>query len=365
MRKLVTIRKITELVSIEGADNICLAVIDEGWQVVIKKEEFRVNDFCLFYEIDSFLPIKPQYSFLKVSKFNNKEGYRIKSLKLKGALSQGLALPLSMFDEFKNYDSLDIETAYYEKTDFSKKLCVIKYDNQQIAGSGGLKAGNQEGKFPNFIPKNDQERIQNLTSWFSTKTYDLFEETLKLDGSSMTCYKIKHNLTFFDKVKKFFGLSVKDYKFGVCSRNLELRRPKDSADKQSDFWSTAIKLEIESKIPTGFAIQGELIGPKIQANHEKVQELQYYVFDVYDIHKGQYLLPNDRHKFCFENDIRHVPVLGVTSPLKMNLQELLKHVEGQSINPGTISEGRVYKSTTQAGVSFKVISNKYLLRSEV
>ena len=365
MRKLVTIRKVTGLIPIEGADNIQIGVIDSGWQVIVKKGEFKVGDFCLFYEIDSFLPMEPQYSFMKPTTYNGKEGYRLRSLKLRGALSQGLALPLSMFNEFKDYDSLDIETAYYEKTDFSEKLGVIKYDNQQIAGSGGgLKAGNQEGKFPSFIPKTDQERIQNLTSWFSTKTDDLFEETLKLDGSSMTCYKIKHNLTFFDKVKKFFGLSVKDYKFGVCSRNLELRRPKDSADKQSDFWSTAIKLEIESKIPAGFAIQGELIGPKIQANHEKVQELQYYVFDVYDIYKGQYLLPSDRHKFCFENDIRHVPVLGVTSPLKMNLQELLKHVEGQSINPGTISEGRVYKSTTQAGVSFKVISNKYLLRSE-
>ena len=362
MRKLVTIRKVSDLIPIEGADNIQLAIID-GWQVIVKKEEFKKNDLCLFFEIDSFIPIEDtRFNFLKPSTFNGKEGYRLKTLKLRGALSQGLALPLSMFPEITEYIKLNFNN---QSDDFSDSLGVIKYDNQQIAGSGGgLKAGNQEGKFPSFIPKTDQERIQNLTSWFNTKTDDLFEETLKLDGSSMTCYKIKRTLTFFDKVKKFFGLSVKDYKFGVCSRNLELRRPKDSADKQSDFWSTAIKLEIESKIPAGFAIQGELIGPKIQANHEKVQELQYYVFDVYDIYKRQYLLPSDRHKFCFENDIRHVPVLGVTSPLKMNLQELLKHVEGQSINPGTISEGRVYKSTTQAGVSFKVISNKYLLKSE-
>lgn len=358
MRKLVTIRQITDLLPIEGADNIQIAVIDRGWQVIIKNGELKLNGLCLFFEIDSFIPIEDtRFNFLKSSTFNGKEGYRLKTLKLRGALSQGLALPLKLFPE--------LDLVNHEDKDYAEQLGVIKYDNQQIAGSGGgLKAGKSEGKFPSFIPKTDQERIQNLTSWFSTKTDEEFEETLKLDGSSMTCYKLKKDLTLFDRVKRFFGLEVKDYYFGVCSRNLEIKRPQGSEDVKSNFWTTAIKYEIEDSIPAGYAIQGELIGPKIQANHEKVQELHYYVFDVFDITAGRYLLPNERYQFCFEHNIKHVPVLGVIKPFKMNLQELLKHVEGQSINPGTISEGRVYKSTTQAGVSFKVISNKYLLKSE-
>lgn len=356
MRKLVTIRQVSDLIPIEGADNIQIAVVG-GWQVIIKKEELQKNDMCLFFEIDSFIPVEDaRFSFLKPSTFNGKEGYRLKSIKLRGALSQGLALPLSLFPE--------LDLVNHEDKDYAEQLGVIKYDNQQIAGSGGgLKAGKAKGSFPSFIPKTDQERVQNLTSWFSTKTEEEFEETLKLDGSSMTCYKLKKDLTFFDKVKRFFGLEVKDYYFGVCSRNLELKRP-STEDVKSDFWSTAIKYNIESKLPAGYAVQGELIGPKIQTNHEKVQELHYYVFDVFDINAGSYLLPNERHQFCFEHNINHVPVLGNIKPFKMNLQELLKHVEGQSINPGTISEGRVYKSTTQAGVSFKCISNKYLLKSE-
>lgn len=358
MRKLVTIRQVSDLLPIEGADNICLAVVG-GWQVIIKKEELQKNDLCLFFEIDSFIPIEDtRFNFLKPSTFNGKEGYRLKSLKLRGALSQGLALPLKLFPE--------LDLVNHEDKDYAEQLGVIKYDNQQIAGSGGgLKAGKSEGKFPSFIPKTDQERIQNLTSWFTTKVDEAYEETLKLDGSSMTCYKLNKGLTFFDKIKRFFGIQVKDYYFGVCSRNLEIKRPKESEDVRSDFWSTAIKYNIEDKLPAGYAIQGELIGPKIQANHEKVQELQYYVFDVYDISKQQYLLPNERHKFCFENNIRHVPVLGVVKPFTMTLQELLKHVEGQSINPGTISEGRVYKNTQNPNESFKCISNKYLIRSEV
>lgn len=360
MRKLVTIRQVSDLIPIEGADNIQIAVIDKGWQVIIKKEELQKNDMCLFFEIDSFIPIEDtRFSFLKPSTFNGKEGYRLKSIKLRGALSQGLALPLSLFPE--------LDLVNHEDKDYAEQLGVIKYDNQQIAGSGGgLKAGKAEGKFPSFIPKTDQERVQNLTSWFSTKTEEEFEETLKLDGSSMTCYKLKPKLTWFDKIKKFFGLEVKDYYFGVCSRNLELKRPKDLNDRQSDFWATAIKLNLEAKLPVGFAVQGELIGPKIQSNHEKVQELDYFVFDVYDINSARYLLPAERCEFVEKYGIKHVPIISKKAkPLKMPLQELLKHVEGQSINPGTISEGRVYKSTTQVGVSFKCISNKYLLRSEI
>lgn len=364
VRKLVTIRKVSGLLPIIGSDNICLAIID-GWQVIVKKEEFKVDDFCLFYEIDSFLPMEPQYSFMKASNYNGKDGYRLKTMKLRGALSQGLALPLSMFDEFKNYDSLDLEEAYYEKYDFSEKLGVIKYDNQQIAGSGGgLKSGNAEGVFPSFIPKTDQERVQNLTSYFITMKDEEFEETLKLDGSSMTCYKIEKPLTFFDKIKRFFGVKVKNYHFGVCSRNLELRRPKDNNDKQSDFWATAIKLELEDKLPNGFAIQGELIGPKIQANHEKVQELDYFVFDVFSITTSSYLTPEERWEFVEKYGIKHVPIMNkAKQPFKMLLQELLAHVDGLSINPGTISEGRVYKHLTK-DISFKVINNKYLLKSE-
>lgn len=364
MRKLVTIRKISDFVPIEGADNIQLAVID-GWQVIVKKEEFNVDDFCLFYEIDAFLPMEPQYSFMKPTTYNGKEGYRLKTMKLRGALSQGLALPLRMFDEFKNYDSLDLEQAYYEKYDFSEKLGVIKYDNQQIAGTGGgLKSGNAEGRFPSFIPKTDQERVQNLTSYFITMKDEEFEETLKLDGSSMTCYKIEKPLTVFDKIKKFFGCEIKNYHFGVCSRNLEIKRPNDKSDARSDFWTTAIKLDLESKVPVGFAIQGELIGPKIQANHEKVQELDYFVFDVFSITTGSYLTPAERWEFVEKYGIKHVPIINkAKQPFKMTLQELLAHVEGQSINPGTTSEGRVYKHLTK-DISFKAISNKYLLKSE-
>ena len=364
-RKLVTVRKISALTDIPGADLISLSTID-GWQVIVKKTEFTIGDACLFFEIDSFLPLEPRYEFLKkTTKFDGKEGYRLKSMKMRSCLSQGLALPLSMFPEI---------TDPKEDFDYSEKLGVIKYDNESQAyvGKPGMKKDKVRGNFPSYIPKTNQERIQNLTTYFSTLVDEEFEETLKLDGSSLTCYKIIHTPTLWERVKSIFGIKHKAYHFGVCSRNLELtptannrlvfdNQGKESIYDQSDFWTAAYKYKLEDKLPTGYAVQGELIGPKIQDNHEKVIELQYYVFDVFNIKTGLYLLPQERREFCALHDIPHVPVVNTSfKPLQLGLDNLLKHVEGESMNPGTVSEGRVYKHVTKP-TTFKAISNKYLL----
>ena len=366
MRKLVTIRKITNIVPIENCDNIALAIVD-GWTVIIKKSEFSIGDSCVFFEIDSFLPLEPRYEFLKkTTKFDGKEGYRIKTMKMKGVLSQGLALPLSMFPEVSTNDD-----------DVTNRLNVIKFDLEQFYGANT--AGPRErkyGSFPTFIPKTDQPRIQNMTHMFLTHKATTFEETLKLDGSSMTCYKIPNKPTLFQRVLSFFGKQLPTHKFGVCSRNVDLKPSdnkvqvfdnfgKKSVYAQSDFWTTAIKMDIENKLPIGYAIQGELIGPSIQANHEKVSSLDYFVFDVYDINKKQYLTPEARREFCKQYNIQHVPVTNESAtPLQMTLEELLAHVDTESMNPGTVSEGRVYKSNSYPTMSFKVINNKYLLKHE-
>lgn len=359
MRKLVTLRKISKIIDIAGSDFIALAVVD-GWQVIVKKTEFREGDDCLFFEIDSFIPATDErFKFLdKTTKYLGKDGYRLKTMKLRGALSQGLALPLSLFPEIIDR-SLE---------DYSEQLGIIKYDVANQVGSGNVRVGNAEGQFPSFIPKTDQERIQNVVSYFSTMAEDEFEATLKLDGSSMTCYKVEQNSIGRGIIRfmaKLVGLDLSPkYHFGVCSRNLELKRVKSKEDRQSDFWTAAKYYEIEKKLPLGYAVQGELIGPKIGGNNESVDELKYYIFDVYDINAGKYLLPNDRRHFCNAFGLPHVPVVkAVCQPLLLSLSELLLSVEGESMNKGTVSEGQVFKHTTK-DVSFKVISNKYLLKKE-
>ena len=371
-RKLATIQRVQALHEIKGADFIEICQIN-GWQCITKKGEVEVDDLVIYFEIDSFLPDNDYFSFLpKKTTYDSKQGYRLRTIKLKKAISQGLVLPIS---HFKNH--LSLLTNMKEGDDVTEILGIVKYDNEQqeYSQKPGLKAGKARGNFPSFIPKTDQPRIQNLVTYFSSMPDEEFEETLKLDGSSMTCYKIAYIPTRWEKFKSFFGYKYQDNHFGVCSRNLELKRTANASQTfdnqgkisiydQSDFWSTAIKYNIESKLPTGYAIQGELIGPKIQANHEKVTELQYYVFDVFNIKTGEYLLPQERREFCALHNIPHVPVVSTSfKPLQLGLENLLKHVEGQSMNPGTVSEGRVYKHNTKP-ISFKVISNLYLLKSE-
>lgn len=357
-RKLVSIRQIKEIHPIEGADLIELAIID-GWQLVVKKGEFMPNGICVYFEIDSFLPKEDlRFSFLEKSlrTYEGKEGYRIKTMKLRGQISQGLALPIASFPEIYNLPLGE---------DVTEKLKVIKYDVAVLDKSGNVFVGNAGGKFPSFIPKTDEERIQNLTRYFKMLKGEEFEETLKLDGSSCTMYKILTKLTLWDKIKQFFGFNPNNYHFGVCSRNLDLKRP--SENNKSDFWDVAIKLGIENKLPFGFAIQGELVGPKIQRNHEKLSENDFYCFNVYDIENKRYLNPIERQSFLETFGIKSVPV--VNKAVKIfeeckDVNELLLRVKGQSMNKGTISEGRVYKCLRDPNITFKCINNDYLIKCE-
>lgn len=372
MRKLASIRRVTQLLPIPNADRIEIAQID-GWQCIVKKGELTPNSLCVYFEIDSFLPKEDRYSFMpKLQTYAGKEGYRVKTMKMRKALSQGLALPLTSFQ---------LSTAN-EGDDVTELLNIIKYDTELLTVKNGSSSNvRTSGSFPSFIPKTDQERIQNLTSYFTIHTDTEFEETLKLDGSSMTCYKILAEPTLWNRLKRHFGLkhTVPNH-FGVCSRNIEIKSNANytatfdnngtkSEYKQSNFWEAAIKYRIDQHLPVGYAVQGELIAPNIQNNHEKVQAIEYYIFNVYDIQKQTYLSPLDKQAFVAQYlpEAKMVPVINANIKIfqeSPTLEELLLRVEGESLNTGTVSEGRVYVSTDNPTVHFKCISNKYLLKEK-
>lgn len=363
LRKLATVRKISKLYPIPKRDRIDLAAID-GWNVIVKKDEFQANDLCVYFEIDSFLPDDPKYSFLGTPKLlDGSSGHRIKTMKLSGAVSQGLALPLHMFD----ISTSEAEEHFENGDDISSQLNVRKYerpDKQQLDNQSGSA---KPSKFPSFLRKTDQERIQNLTNYFERYKDMEFEETKKLDGSSCTMYKTKHVPRWWEKALDWLGIKeVKQYDFGVCSRNLDLKQS-GLTDKKSDFWKAAIKYKVEEQLPVGFAIQGELIGPSIQNNHEKVKELEFHIFNIWDIERQCYLTPIERHAVLECYNASHVPIVNKAIKIFQectDVKALLARVEDVSMNPGTVSEGRVYKSLTNPNITFKVISNKYLIKSE-
>ncbi len=348
-RKLATIRKIAEIKPIEGADRIVAYRVD-GWWVVDSIGKYNVDDLVTYLEVDSFVPTtiapfltKPGH-FPKT--FEGIEGERLKTIRLKGQLSQGLLLPIS--EDTRKGAGILLD----EGLDVTDHLGILKYEKPLPAQLAGMAKGN----FPSFIPKTDQERIQNCTRAFEKWKTDSTEWEIseKCDGSSMTVY-INHNELDEEGAPKH----------GVCSRNLDLK-----FDENNSFWQAEQKYNLINKIKdTGrsLAIQGELVGEGIQGNSYKLTGREFYCFDIYDIDKREYLLPMERIGLCEQLKIQHVPIVDLNAKIALHetVADLLKEAEGKSdIGAKPEREGWVFKSMTEPDVSFKVVSNRWLMKYE-
>lgn len=338
-RKLATIRIISDIQPIEGADAIELAIVD-GWKVVVARSvDHKVGDYVVYCEIDSFLPIKDEFEFLRKTSYkklkDGSEGFRLKTIKLRGQVSQGLILPMSVFADFG--------WTAYEGLDVSERLGITKYEPPMPAEL----QGKVKGLFPSFIPKTDEERVQNLTKEYEMMKYQSkhqFYVTEKLDGSSATFY-------------------FKDGEFGVCSRNLELIETEGNT-----FWKVARELDLENKLKENgknLMLQGELIGESIQGNPYKIKGQTIRFFNIYDIDSQSYyglpmFLATMEHTLKLET----VPILHMYFKLPDTIDEIIKYADAKSkLNPNFDREGIVVR-TMDRTISFKVISNKFLLNEK-
>lgn len=341
MRKLASVRKIDAINPIDGADAIECAVVG-GWRVVIKKGDFAVGDLAVYCEIDSWIPTELA-PFLSKGKepreFEGVKGERLRTVKLRGQLSQGLLLPFTAELAIKIGAGSGAKFEDYEGVDVTELLGIQKWERPIPAQL----AGQVQGGFPTAVPKTDQERAQNLVKQIAAAAErgTKFELTEKLEGSSMTCYLI-------------------DGSFGVCSRNLDLKR-----DENNTFWAVAIRDDIEEKmrnIGFNFAIQGELIGPGIQGNIYNLSNPEFHVFDVYDVDSGEYMIPEKRRVLIESLELKHVPVISEDEDLGVgSVDDILQWAEGKSrLNEKQEREGIVFKEVNN-GMTFKAISNKYLI----
>ena len=345
MRKLATIRKIDALNPIDGADAIECATVG-GWKVVVKKGEYTVGDLAVYCEIDSWIPTELA-AFLSKGKepreFEGIKGERLRTVKLRGQLSQGLLLPLA-----EVIANAGCWSPLEEGDDVSEWLNIKKWEMPMNAQLAGMARGN----FPSLIPKTDQERAQNLVQEIvgAIEAGMKFEITEKLEGSSMTCYLI-------------------DGEFGVCSRNLDLKETEENT-----FWQVARHNKIEENLRAldmdNVAIQGELIGPGIQGNIYKLSKPEFRVFDMYNITLGTFVTPKARCRYVEQLGLLHVPVLASAAELNdildaPEISQLLKYAEGKSVMGmiGCEREGIVFKEVN-GGMTFKAISNRYLLNEK-
>jgi RNA ligase (TIGR02306 family) len=335
MRALATIRAAGENFAIEGADLIQATRVD-GWVCVTKKGEFNLGDNGVYFEIDSFLPgTDNRYSFLEKNfiTWNSKLGARLRTMKLRGQISQGLFLPMSSFPELSNANVGD---------DVTEVLGIEKWEPPiptQLAGE-------VTGKMRSVIPVTDEERIQNLVCEIATKIAGkTFEKTIKLDGTSMTVFN-------------------QNGESGVAGRNWEMRE-----SEANTLWRVARKNKlIESLVALGknIALRGELIGEGIQENNEKITGNEFYLFNIWDIDEGKYLSPEARDVLVTKlidlgANIKQVPDEGfITFSENVTIDDILALADGKSLFAKN-REGIVFKRI-DGKFSFKAISNWYLLK---
>ena len=348
-RKMATVRRIAEVKLIEGADKICVYRVD-GWWVVDAIDKYKLDDLVVYAEPDSWVPhtiapfLTKEGQFPKV--YNNVEGQRLRTVKLRGQISQGLLLPLEVaMEKFVNSDEDDGEELcerFYEGADVTELLGIQKWEPP-----AEFRAANAKGSFPHFIPKTDCERVQNLSHQVQQWVEDevVFQKSEKLDGSSMTVF-------------------YKDGEVGCCSRNLELKD-----DGTSTFWETAKSEKLVEKLISlgkNIALQGELLGGQIQGNSYKITGFKFFLYDIYDIDKQEYLRPEVVEQFAAMHGISHVPIIGyVTLPKEDTIQALLLDADGKSaVGCNPKREGFVYKSTKDTSISVKCISNSWLLSND-
>ncbi len=384
-RKLATIRVIDDLQPIEGADLIEKAVVG-GWNVVVKRGELKVGDLCVYCEIDSFLGDgNPAWQFLvdkQPKMFNGKKGHKLRSIKLRGVISQGFVMPLSALPQV---------TDTTVGTDVTEVLCIEKWEAQLAASL----VGQAEGLFPSWLCKSDQNRFQNILSEVfgyedqvipandvhpeivrkaEADRDQRYEVTIKLDGSSMTAFAVSVD----DKNEDGTKADTTSIKTGVCSRNLELKVNEANAG------NSFVKMFMDAKIDeiltsykkmTGcdIALQGELMGNGIQGNQEMLNKNKWFIFDVYLPFERRYALPVERRLIMDQlytlgldpELVSHVPVLHERATLQelgiTDTASMLKFAEGPSLNAKS-REGVVFKAVDRQ-FSFKAISNAWLLKN--
>lgn len=370
MRKLASIQLINSVEPIDGADRIELVRV-QGWQCVTKKGEFKVGDKCIYVEIDSLLdPNNPEFEFMRERKF------RVKTIKLRKTLSQGIVFPLSILPK-GNYNIDD---------DVTDVLKITKYEPPEDGSitPGGVRAF-AKGSFPSFIPKTDEIRVQSKTKVIEEIKGKLVYITQKIDGSSHTT---------------FYHLGNK--KFGVCSRNFEVRDPakderpiwikikdfaisvwrgkpkwsKFSKISKDTYWNIVKELDLERKLTEwctnhnrSIALQGEVYGPGIQQNRLGVDKIKLAIFNVWDISQQKYLDFYEAQCIIKELGLDLVPVLNCGVEFNWSLEELLKMAEDQNYPNTSPAEGIVvrtmnecYSEVLKDRMSFKVISNRFLLK---
>jgi RNA ligase (TIGR02306 family) len=340
-RKLASIQRVLDIIPHNNADKLEIAKV-LGWTLCVNKGQFKKDDLAVYIEPDSILPAgKAEWEFMK------DRGYRIKTIRLRGVISQGLLFPLSLVQQTLIDKDGGQHNTYLlsEGDDVTELLGITKYEPYIPAQL----AGTVKGPFPEFLHKTDEERIQTCPQLLEKHQNKKFYVTEKVDGSSMTVY-------------------LNNGEFGVCSRNMDLKETEGNS-----YWKVARELKLEDKLKLlnrNICLQGELIGQGVQGNKYKLSGLEFRVFNVFDIDSGK----NEDYAYFAEVvsrlQLTPVPVITANYELPKTVDELVEYSKGKSlVNKDTHREGIVlrplveeYEPDLHGRLSFKTINPDFLLK---
>lgn len=355
MRSLASIQKVLDIQPVLNSDKLSVATV-LGWKIVVGRDEYKVGDLVVYVEIDSILPDWPEFAEIR------KRSARIKTIKLRGQISQGICFPLSILNGRK-YDNDTRENPTYdlhEGSDVTELLKIIKWEPELPAC---LLGGDIAGPFPSFIPKTDETRIQSVPGILERHKGKLFYGTEKLDGSSCTLY---HN----------------EGHIGICGRNYEFKETTENAYKQAAISTRAIEfLEFAKKEGVNIALQGELLGPGVNGSRKYgLTAPTIKFFNAYQISEGRHARLDEVQSLLMLVYKR----LGVTLPWVRFVYEhiTLNHTVDQLVELSKIpcsystkdrplkAEGIVWRPYEECHdeelgrLSFKVINPEYLLKED-
>lgn len=345
VRKLVALKQIKEIRPIENADAIEVASID-GWDIVVKKDEFKVGQEVVYFEIDSFLPDTADvFKFLmsrgKKKAFNDKgeqvEGHRLKTIKLRGQISQGLILSIEDFDGLNSkLENTNEDTRQKVLEDYIyNDLGVFKYE-VPLPMEPFI-----NGTYPSFTQKTDSVRVQNLSDDYLLKLAEESEwfASEKIDGTSSTWWKDEDGI------------------LNVASRNYTL-----DINESPLHLAIAEKYKLNDILKPGDVIKGEIYGEGIQGNPLQVKGQHLALFD-YENQNGS--------EISKELESLRAPLYNLEFP--KTVREAVNQVDKlkSNINKNRYAEGIVWwskdhKEFNKLGnrPNFKAINNTYLIKYE-
>lgn len=344
---LATIQKVTNVRKHPNADALDLVQV-LGWQVVTKRDEYKDGDLCVYVVIDTILPERPEFEFLR------NKNFRIKPIRLRGEESAGIAFPLTVLPNYvpatgappyhvPSFGCPTDATSIMEGIDVTDDLGIKHYEKPVPAEL----AGQAFGGLPGFLIVTDEDNLRTYPDAVPEMYGRPYYITRKEDGSSGT----------------FF---IKDGEFGVCSRRIHLKE-----SETNGFWRIARKYDIANVLKKAFpdmdiAIQGEIVGPGIQKNRIGLTELDFRLFNIFDINCRLYLEYKKIVEFTTSFGIPMVPTVTTGNAFGFSLEELITLANEQKYPTGGPAEGIVirpldsfYSQILKKSWSGKILNEKY------